>query len=144
MSGETILTVVGNLTGDPELRFTPSGVAVANFTVASTPRFYDREAGEYRPGEALFLRCTAWRQLGENAGESLKRGARVMVTGRLRQHSYETREGGKRTVTELDVEEIGASLRFAAVQITKNAGAGEVAGDGNGESLADSAQLHSV
>lgn len=102
MAGDTTITVVGNLTADPELRFTPSGAAVANFTVASTPRIYDRQSGEWKDGEALFLRCNIWREAAENVAESLTRGARVIVTGRLKQRSFETREGEKRTVVEVD------------------------------------------
>ena len=119
MAGETTLTIVGNLTGDPELRFTPAGHAVADFTVASTPRTFDRQAGAWRDGEPLFLRCTAWRQLAEHAAESLTRGTRVIVTGRLRQRSFELTEGGTRTVTELDVEELGPSLRHCTARVTK-------------------------
>ena len=119
MAGETTLTIVGNLTGDPELRFTPAGHAVADFTVASTPRTFDRQAGAWRDGEPLFLRCTAWRQLAEHAAESLTRGTRVIVTGRLRQRSFELTEGGTRTVTELDVDELGPSLRHCTARVTK-------------------------
>jgi single-strand DNA-binding protein len=119
MAGDTILTVVGNLTADPELRFTPSGAAVANFTVASTPRTFDRQSGEWKDGEALFLRCNIWRQTAENVAETLTRGSRVIVSGRLKQRSYETREGEKRTVVELEVDEIGPSLRYATAKITK-------------------------
>jgi single-strand DNA-binding protein len=119
MAGETTVTVIGNLTADPELRFTPSGLAVANFSVASTPRTFDRQSGEWKDGDALFLRCTIWRQPAENVSESLKRGARVIVTGRLRQRSFETKEGEKRTVVELDVDEIGPSLRFATATVNK-------------------------
>ncbi|SDD56135.1 single-stranded DNA-binding protein [Actinokineospora iranica] len=119
MAGETTITVVGNLTADPELRFTQSGVAVANFTVASTPRTFDRQSNEWRDGEALFLRCTVWRQVAENVAESLTRGTRVIVQGNLRQTSYTTREGEKRTGYELDVTEIGASLTFATAEVTK-------------------------
>ncbi len=119
MAGETTLTIVGNLTGDPELRFTPSGHAVAEFTVASTPRSYDREVGQWRDGEPLFLRCTAWRQLAEHTAESLTKGTRVIVTGRLRQRSFELAEGGTRTVTELDVDELGPSLRHSTARVTK-------------------------
>jgi len=119
MAGETTLTIVGNLTADPELRFTPSGHAVADFTVASTPRSYDRQAGQWRDGEALFLRCTAWRQLAEHAAESLTKGTRVIVTGRLRQRSFELTEGVTRTVTELDVDELGPSLRYSTARVTK-------------------------
>ncbi|WP_406632123.1 single-stranded DNA-binding protein [Amycolatopsis sp. WGS_07] len=119
MAGETVVTVVGNLTSDPELRFTPSGAAVANFTVASTPRTFDRQSGEWKDGEPLFLRCSIWRQAAENAAESLTRGARVLVTGRLAQRSFETKEGEKRTVVELQVDEIGPSLRYATARVTK-------------------------
>jgi single-strand DNA-binding protein len=119
MAGETTLTIVGNLTADPELRFTPAGHAVADFTVASTPRNYDRQAGQWRDGEPLFLRCTAWRQLAEHTAESLTKGTRVIVTGRLRQRSFELAEGGTRTVTELDVDELGPSLRHSTARVTK-------------------------
>ena len=132
MAGETTITVIGNLTADPELRFTPAGAAVANFTVASTPRTFDKGSGEWKDGEALFLRCNVWRQAAENVAESLTRGSRVMVTGRLRQRSFETKEGEKRTVIELEVDEIGASLRFATAKITKasrTSGGGDTGGD---------------
>lgn len=119
MPGETVITVVGNLTADPELRFTPSGAAVANFTVASTPRNYDRESGQYKDGDPLFLRCSLWRQYAENAVESLTRGTRVVVTGRLKQRSYDTEQGERRTVIELEVEEIGPSLRYATAKVIK-------------------------
>jgi single-strand DNA-binding protein len=119
MAGETIITVVGNLTADPELRFTPSGAAVANFTVASTPRTFDRQTNEWKDGEALFLRCSAWKQLAENVAESLQRGTGVIVQGRLKQRSYETKEGEKRTVVELEVDEIGPTLKWATAKITK-------------------------
>ncbi len=119
MAGDTVITVVGNLTADPELRFTPSGAAVANFTVASTPRMFDRQSGEWKDGEALFLRCNIWRQAAENAAESLTRGMRVVVQGRLRQRSFETREGEKRTVVEMEVDEVGPSLRYATVKVNK-------------------------
>src|SRR6188508_194442 len=112
MAGDTVITVVGNLTADPELRFTSSGAAVASFTVASTPRTFDKASGEWKDGEALFMRCSIWRQAAENVAESLTRGARVIVSGRLKQRSFETREGEKRTVFELDVDEIGPSLRY--------------------------------
>src|SRR5829696_7103381 len=119
MAGETTITVIGNLTADPELRFTPSGAAVASFTVASTPRTFDRATGEWKDGEALFLRCNIWRQAAENVAESLTRGSRVLVSGRLRQRSFETREGEKRTVVELEVDEVGPSLRYATAKINK-------------------------
>ncbi|HEX5405247.1 MAG TPA: single-stranded DNA-binding protein [Pseudonocardiaceae bacterium] len=121
MSGETVVHITGNLTADPELRFTGNGTAVANFTVASTPRTLDRQSGEWKDGEALFLRCTAWRQMAENVAESLSRGARVVVEGRLRQRSYETKDGERRTVVELDVDEIGPSLKFTTAKVTKPA-----------------------
>jgi single-strand DNA-binding protein len=129
MAGETTITVVGNLTADPELRFTPSGAAVANFTVAATPRTFDRQTGEWKDGEALFLRCNIWRQAAENVAESLTRGMRVVVQGRLRQRSYETKEGEKRTVVELEVDEVGPSLRYATAKVNKAARSG---GDGGG------------
>jgi single-strand DNA-binding protein len=119
MANETIITVVGNLTADPELRFTPSGAAVASFTIASTPRTYDRNTNEWKDGEALFLRCSIWRQAAENVAESLTRGMRVIASGRLKQRSFETREGEKRTVIELDVDEIGPSLRYASAKVNK-------------------------
>ncbi|GAA3587247.1 single-stranded DNA-binding protein [Amycolatopsis ultiminotia] len=119
MAGETIIDITGNLTADPELRFTPSGAAVANLTVASTPRTLDRQTGEWKDGEALFLRCNVWRQMAENVAESLTRGARVWVKGRLKQRSFETKEGERRTVVELDVDEIGPSLRYATAKVTK-------------------------
>ncbi|MBJ8339178.1 single-stranded DNA-binding protein [Antrihabitans sp. YC3-6] len=125
MAGDTIITVIGNLTADPELRFTPAGAAVANFTVASTPRAFDRQTNEWKDGEALFLRCNIWREAAENVAESLTRGSRVIVSGRLKQRSYETREGEKRTVMELEVDEIGPSLRYATAKVNKaNRGSG--------------------
>ncbi|MEJ7704267.1 MAG: single-stranded DNA-binding protein [Geodermatophilaceae bacterium] len=131
MAGDTILTVVGNLTADPELRFTPSGAAVANFTVASTPRTFDRQTQEWKDGDALFLRCNVWRQAAENVAESLTRGARVVVSGRLKQRSFETKEGEKRTVVELEVDEVGPSLRYATAKVTK-ASRGSGGGTGGG------------
>src|SRR5690625_2687669 len=119
MAGETIITVVGNLTADPELRFTPAGAAVANFTVASTPRNFDRQTNEWRDGETLFLRCSIWRDAAENVAESLTKGMRVIVQGRLVQRSFETREGERRTVVELQVDEIGPSMRYATAQVTR-------------------------
>src|SRR5205823_2858106 len=119
MAGETTITVVGNLTADPELRFTPSGAAVANFTVASTPRMFDRQTNEWKDGEALFLRCNIWREAAENVAESLTRGSRVIVSGRLKQRSFETREGEKRTVVELEVDEVGPSLKYATAKVNK-------------------------
>jgi single-strand DNA-binding protein len=124
MAGETVITVVGNLVDDPELRFTPSGAAVAKFRVASTPRTFDRQTNEWKDGESLFLTCSVWRQAAENVAESLQRGMRVIVQGRLKQRSYEDREGVKRTVYELDVDEVGASLRSATAKVTKTSGGG--------------------
>jgi single-strand DNA-binding protein len=135
MAGETLITVVGNLTADPELRFTPSGAAVANFTVASTPRNFDRQAGEWKDGEALFMRCNVWRQAAENVAETLTRGMRVMVSGRLKQRSYETREGEKRTVVELEVDEVGPSLKYATAKVnrvSRGSGDGGFGGGGGG------------
>lgn len=132
MAGDTVITVVGNLTDDPELRFTSSGVAVANFTVASTPRMFDKQTSEWKDGDALFLRCSIWRQAAENVAESLQKGARVVVQGRLKQRSYETREGEKRTVYELDVEEVGPSLRYATAKVTKASRSGGGFGGGGG------------
>jgi single-strand DNA-binding protein len=119
MPGETTVTVVGNLTADPDLRFTPSGAAVANFTVASTPRSLDRDSGEWKDGSPLFIRCNVWRQSAENVAESLTRGTRVMVEGRLRQSPTRPRKGDKRTVIELDVDEIGPSLKFATAKVNR-------------------------
>ena len=134
MAGETVITVVGNLTADPELRFTPTGAAVANFTVASTPRTFDRQSNEWKDGEALFLRCNIWREAAENVAESLTRGSRVIVTGRLKQRSYETREGEKRTVVELEVDEIGPSLRYSTAKVNRAARGGSGGGGGGGRS----------
>src|SRR6188768_3085790 len=119
MAGETIITVVGNLVDDPELRFTPSGAAVANFRIASTPRTFDKQTNEWKDGDALFLSCSVWRQAAENVAESLQKGMRVVVQGRLKQRSYETREGEKRTVVELDVEEVGPSLKYATAKVAR-------------------------
>ena len=130
MAGETPITVVGNLTADPELRFTPSGAAVANFTVASTPRQFDRQTNEWKDQETLFLNCSVWRQAAENAAESLQRGMRVIVQGRLKARSYETREGEKRTVFEIDVEEVGPSLKMATAKVTKTTRSGGGQGGG--------------
>jgi single-strand DNA-binding protein len=124
MAGETVITVVGNLVDDPELRFTPSGAAVAKFRVASTPRTFDRQTNEWKDGESLFLTCSVWRQAAENVAESLQRGMRVIVQGRLKQRTYETNTGEKRTVYELDVDEVGASLRSATAKVTKTSGGG--------------------
>jgi len=130
MAGETTITVVGNLTDDPELRFTPSGAAVAKFRIASTPRTMDRQSGEWKDGEPLFLACNVWRDAAEHVAESLQRGARVIVQGRLRQRSYETREGEKRTVYELEVDEIGPSLRYATAKVQKMSRSGGSGGGG--------------
>jgi single-strand DNA-binding protein len=119
MAGETVITVVGNLVDDPELRFTPSGAAVANFRIASTPRVMDRQTNEWKDGDALFLSCSVWRQAAENVAESLQKGMRVVVQGRLKQRQYETREGEKRTVVELDVDEVGPSLKYATAKVTR-------------------------
>jgi single-strand DNA-binding protein len=119
MANDTIITVVGNLTADPELRFTQSGVAVASFTIASTPRSFDRQSGEWKDGEALFLRCSIWRDAAENVAESLEKGTRVVAQGRLKQRSFTDREGNNRTSIELDVDEIGPSLRYATAKATK-------------------------
>src|SRR5258708_2972607 len=135
-AGDVTITVIGNLTDDPELRFTPSGAAVAKFRVASTPRFLDKSTNEWKDGEPLFLACNIWRQAAENVAESLQRGARVIVTGRLRQRTYETREGEKRTVMELEVDEIGPSLRYATAKVQKmqrsSGGGGYGSGGGTG------------
>ena len=134
-AGDVTITVIGNLTDDPELRFTPSGAAVAKFRVASTPRFMDKTSNEWKDGEPLFLACTVWRQAAENVAESLQRGARVIVSGRLRQRTYETREGEKRTVIELEVDEIGPSLKYATAKVQKmsrSGGGGSGGGFGGG------------
>jgi single-strand DNA-binding protein len=131
MAGDTTITIVGNLTDDPDLRFTPNGAAVANFTVASTPRFFDKQTNEWRDGEALFLRCSIWRQAAENVAETLQRGARVIVSGRLKQRSYETREGEKRTTFEVEVDEIGPSLKYATAKVTKTSRSGANSAGGN-------------
>jgi single-strand DNA-binding protein len=133
MAGETVITVVGNLVDDPELRFTPSGAAVANFRIASTPRIMDRQTNEWKDGDALFLSCSVWRQAAENVAESLQKGMRVVVQGRLKQRQYETREGEKRTVVELDVEEVGPSLKYATAKVsrtTRQGGGGGYSGGG--------------
>jgi single-strand DNA-binding protein len=133
MAGETVITIIGNLVDDPELRFTPSGAAVANFRVASTPRTFDRQAGEWKDGETLFLSCSVWRQAAENVAESLQRGMKVIVQGRLKQRSFETREGEKRTVFEIDVDEVGPSLRNATAKVTKTTRSGGGGGYGGGQ-----------
>ena len=144
MAGDTVITIIGNLTADPELRFTPSGAAVANFTVASTPRQFDRTSNEWKDGETLFMRCSVWRDAAENVAESLQRGARVLVSGRLKSRSYETKEGEKRTVIEMDVDEVGPSLRYATAKVNRTqrgtgggggfngGGAGAASGGGQG------------
>ena len=134
MAGETIITVVGNLVDDPELRFTPSGAAVANFRIASTPRTFDRQTNEWKDGDALFLTCSVWRQAAENVAESLQRGMRVVVQGRLKSRQYETREGEKRTVFEIDVEEVGPSLKYATAKVTRAQRSGGGGGGGGGYS----------
>ncbi len=138
MAGETVITVVGNLVDDPELRFTPSGAAVANFRIASTPRTFDRQTNEWKDGDALFLSCSVWRQAAENVAESLQKGMRVVIQGRLKQRSYETREGEKRTVVELEVDEVGPSLAFATAKVTRasrsGGGGGGYSGGGGGQS----------
>lgn len=130
MAGETIITIVGNLTADPELRYTPNGKAVANFTIASTPRVYDRQANEWKDGEPLFLRSSLWGEYAEHVASSLTKGNRVIAQGRLKQRSYETREGEKRTSIELDIEEIGPALRYATAQVTRTGQGGTNTGQG--------------
>ena len=141
MAGETVITVVGNLTNDPELRFTPSGAAVASFTVASTPRTLDKNTNEWKDGDALLLRCSIWRQAAENVAESLQRGMRVVVQGRLQQRSYETKEGEKRTVVELQVDEVGPSLKYATAKVSRTTrqggGGGGYSGGGGGGGQSD-------
>ena len=134
MAGETVITVVGNLVDDPELRFTPSGAAVANFRIASTPRTFDRQANEWKDGDALFLSCSVWRQAAENVAESLQKGMRVVAQGRLKARSYETREGEKRTVMELDVDEVGPSLKYATAKVARvqRSGGGGYGSQGGG------------
>src|SRR5919109_1371490 len=131
-AGDTQITIVGNLVEDPNLRFTPSGQAVASFRIASTPRVYDRQSGEWKDGDSLFLTCNVWRQAAENCAESLQRGMRVIVQGRLKQRSYETREGERRTVYEVEVDEVGPSLRNASAKVTKTSRSGAGSGGGFG------------
>lgn len=131
MAGETSITVIGNLVDDPELRFTPSGAPVANFRIASTPRTFDKQTNEWKDGETLWLGCAVWRQMGENVAETLTKGMRVIIQGNLKSRQYETKEGEKRTVFEIDVQEIGPSLRSASAKVTKNVGQG---GGGGGYS----------
>ena len=137
MAGETIITVVGNLTADPELRYTQNGLPVANFTIASTPRNFDRQANEWKDGEALFLRASVWREFAEHVAGSLTKGSRVIATGRLKQRSYETKEGEKRTSIELEIDEIGPSLRYATAQVTRAAGGGSGGGGQSRPQVAD-------
>jgi single-strand DNA-binding protein len=137
MAGETIITVVGNLTADPELRYTQNGLAVANFTIASTPRNFDRATNDWKDGEALFLRASVWREFAEHVAGSLTKGSRVIATGRLKQRSYETKEGEKRTSIELEVDEIGPSLRYATAQVTRTTGGGGGGGGGSRGQVAD-------
>ncbi|PSK95808.1 single-strand binding protein [Haloactinopolyspora alba] len=139
MAGETVLTIVGNLTDDPELRFTPSGAAVANFTIASTPRTFDKQSNTWKDGDALFMRCSVWRQVAENVAESLSKGMRVIAQGRLRQRSFETREGEKRTVVEMELDEIGPALRYATAKVAKTQRNGGSGGYGGGAQQAPAA-----
>ncbi|MHB1475547.1 MAG: single-stranded DNA-binding protein [Dermatophilaceae bacterium] len=148
MAGDTVITIIGNLTADPELRFTPSGAAVANFTVASTPRQFDRTSNDWKDGETLFMRCSVWRDAAENVAESLQRGTRVLVSGRLKSRSYETKEGEKRTVVEMDVDEVGPSLKYATAKVNRTQrgtggggfnGGGQGGGGQGGGSTSDSA-----
>jgi single-strand DNA-binding protein len=132
-AGDTQITIVGNLVDDPELRFTPAGQPVARFRVASTPRFRDQSSGEWKDGESLFMTCNVWRQAAENAAESLQRGMRVIVSGRLRQRSYETKEGEKRTVYEVEVDDVGPSLRNASAKVTRAQRSGGFGGQGGGQ-----------
>ena len=136
-AGDTVITLVGNLVDDPELRFTPSGAAVAKFRIASTPRFLDKQTNEWKDGESLFLTCNVWRQAAENVAESLQRGMRVMVQGRLKQRSYETKEGEKRTVYEVEVDEVGPSLKYATAKVNKTTRSGAGGGGGFGGAPAD-------
>ncbi|HSR85102.1 MAG TPA: single-stranded DNA-binding protein [Streptosporangiaceae bacterium] len=133
-AGDTTITIIGNLVSDPELRYTPTGQAVATFRVASTPRFMDRQTNEWKDGDSLFLSCNVWRQAAENVAESLQRGMRVIVSGRLRQRSYETKEGEKRTVYEVEVDEVGPSLRNASAKVNRSARSGSGSGFGGGQS----------
>jgi single-strand DNA-binding protein len=140
MAGETIITVVGNLTADPELRYTQGGLAVANFTIASTPRTFDRQANDWKDGEALFLRASCWREFAEHVAGSLTKGTRVVATGRLKQRSYDDREGVKRTAIELEVDEIGPSLRYATAQVTRASGGSSGGGGNRGGQVAGGAE----
>ncbi|KAA9134461.1 single-stranded DNA-binding protein [Microbacterium caowuchunii] len=140
MAGETVITVVGNLTADPELRYTQNGLPVANFTIASTPRNFDRASGEWKDGDALFLRASVWREFAEHVAGSLTKGSRVIATGRLKQRSYQDREGNQRTSIELEVDEIGPSLRYATAQVTRAAGGSGGGGGGGGQARAQVAE----
>lgn len=133
MAGDTVITVIGNLTADPELRFTPSGAAVANFTVASTPRAFDKQANEWKDQETLFMRCSVWREAAENVAESLTKGTRVIVQGRLKSRSYETKEGDRRTSQELEVDEIGPSMKYATAKINRQQRGGNGGGFGGNQ-----------
>ena len=133
MAGETIITVVGNLTADPELRYTQGGLAVANFTIASTPRTFDRQANDWKDGDPLFLRASCWREFAEHVAGSLTKGSRVVATGRLKQRNYDDRDGNKRTAIELEVDEIGPSLRYATAQVTRASGGSTGGGGGRGQ-----------
>ena len=137
MAGETVITVVGNLTSDPELRYTQNGLAVANFTIASTPRTFDRASNDWKDGEALFLRASVWREFAEHVAGSLTKGSRVIATGRLKQRSYETKEGEKRTSFEIEIDEIGPSLRYATAQVTRTSSSREGGGGGSRGQVAD-------
>lgn len=130
MAGDTIITIIGNLTAEPELRFTPSGAAVANFTIASTPRQFDRQSNEWKDGETLFMRCSVWREAAENVAETLQKGMRVIAQGRLKSRSFDTKEGDRRTVMELDVDEVGPSLRFASAKVNRQSRGGGSGGSG--------------
>lgn len=141
MAGETVITVVGNLTADPELRYTQNGLVVANFTIASTPRTYDRQSNEWKDGEALFLRASVWRDFAEHVASSLTKGMRVVAQGRLKQRSYETKEGEKRTTMELEIDEIGPSLRYATAQVTRSSGGGGAGGAMGGGNRGGNAQV---
>ncbi|MFJ4168359.1 single-stranded DNA-binding protein [Paenarthrobacter sp. NPDC089714] len=143
MAGETTITLIGNLTNDPELRFTPSGSAVANFTVASTPRTFDRQSNEWKDGETLFMRCSLWREAAENVAESLTKGLRVIISGRLKSRSYETKEGEKRTVVELEVDEIGPSLRYAMAKVTRTQRSSNGGGFGGGQPAGNNSSAQS-
>ncbi|QAU06627.1 ssDNA binding protein [Gordonia phage WilliamBoone] len=140
MANDTVLTVIGNLTADPELRFTPSGAPVANFTIASTPRYFDKQSNEWKDAEALFLRCNIWREPAENVTETLSKGMRVIAQGRLKQRSYQTKEGENRTSYELEIEEIGPALRYATARVNRtqrNGGGSDYSGGVQNQSLRD-------